>query len=136
MKWQSGVKTDIPFPLRSCGSWHYVKSARIRSYSGPDFSRFFPHLNWIRRDYSVRIRENAGKMRTRITPNTDSFHAGWVKENTVKKYILRRIKNTLSLIVSNEGFFTPLFYEKDFLKQNNQMKLRRTKHHYKWSHHY
>ena len=25
--------------------------------------------------YSVRIRENAGKIRTRITPNTDSFYA-------------------------------------------------------------
>ena len=25
--------------------------------------------------YSARMRENAGKMRTRITPNTDSFYA-------------------------------------------------------------
>ena len=25
--------------------------------------------------YSVRMRENAGKMRTRITPNTDTFYA-------------------------------------------------------------
>ena len=33
--------------------------------SGPHFSRILPHLNW----------ENAGKMRTRITPNTDSFCA-------------------------------------------------------------
>ena len=35
---------------------HRVKSARIRSYSGP----IFPHLDWIR---------------TRITPNTDTFYA-------------------------------------------------------------
>ena len=25
--------------------------------------------------YSVQMRENAGKMRTRITPNTDTFYA-------------------------------------------------------------
>ena len=40
---------------------------RIRSYSRPDFSHIFPHLDWIR--------ENKGKIRTRITPNTDSFYA-------------------------------------------------------------
>ena len=32
--------------------------------------------NWeIISPYSVRMRENPGKMRTRITPNTDSFYA-------------------------------------------------------------
>ena len=46
--------------------YNCVKSVRIRSYSGPHFSRIFP--------YSVRMRENARKMRTRITPNTDSYH--------------------------------------------------------------
>ena len=28
--------------------------------------------------YSVQMRENAGKMRTRITPNTGSFYAVWL----------------------------------------------------------
>ena len=56
------------------------KRVRIRSYSGPHFPRIFPHSDWIRRDaeydtYSVRMRENAGKMQTRITPNTDYFYA-------------------------------------------------------------
>ena len=46
---------------------HCVESVRIRSYSGLHFSRIFP--------YSVRMRENEEKMRTRITPNTDSFYA-------------------------------------------------------------
>ena len=48
----------------------------------PTFSRIrtdciFPHSCWIRRDtpYSVQMRGNAGKMRTRITPNTDTFYA-------------------------------------------------------------
>ena len=31
-------------------SIHYAKSVRIRSYSGPHFSRIFPHLDWIWRD--------------------------------------------------------------------------------------
>ena len=58
-----------------------VKRVRIRSYSGPHFSRIFP--DWIRTEYgemrsispySVQMRESPGKMRTRITPNTDSFY--------------------------------------------------------------
>ena len=39
------------------------------------FSRIFPHSDWIRIDtYSIRMRENAGKMRSRITPNTGNFY--------------------------------------------------------------
>ena len=39
--------------------------------------RIFPHLNRIRRDtfYVSLFSPNAGKKRTRITSNTDSFHA-------------------------------------------------------------
>ena len=59
---------------------HCVKRARIRSYSGPHFSRIFPHSDWIRRDtvYVSVFSPNAGKcgkMWTRITPNTDTFYA-------------------------------------------------------------
>ena len=61
---------------------HCVKSVRVRSYSGLYFVRIFPHSDWIRRDteqiispYSVWMRENAGKMRTRITSNKDSYYA-------------------------------------------------------------
>ena len=55
---------------------HCVKRARIRSYSGPHFSRIFLHSDWIQiSPYPVRMRENKGKMRTRITPNADSFYA-------------------------------------------------------------
>ena len=62
---------------------HCIKNVRIQSYSGPHFSRIFPHSDWLQRDTcilrispcSVRMRENAGKMRTRITPNTDTFYA-------------------------------------------------------------
>ena len=41
---------------------HCVKRVRIRRYS-------------ISLPYSVRMRENAGKIRTRITPNMDTFYA-------------------------------------------------------------
>ena len=89
--------------LLSCTAYrecHCVKSVHIRSHSGPHFSRIFPHLDWIRSDtehlsvslrispYSVRMRKNAGKMRTRITPNTDSFYAVWLCLKKAVKYYL------------------------------------------------
>ena len=61
-----------------CCYFHCVKCVRFRSYSGPHFSRIFPHLDWIRRDTISVFSPNAGKcgkMWTRITPNTDSFYA-------------------------------------------------------------
>ena len=42
------------------GESHCVKSVLIRSYSGPHFPAFGL---------------NAGKMKTRITPNTDTFYS-------------------------------------------------------------
>ena len=50
---------------------------------------FFSHfpafgLN-TERYYSVRMRENAGKMRTRITPNTDTFYAVYSKNWLAEK---------------------------------------------------
>ena len=55
---------------------HCVKSVRIRSYSGQHFRAF--GLNKER----YRIQSECGKMRTRITPNTDTFYAvqGFLKE--------------------------------------------------------
>ena len=52
------------------GAWlqniHCVKSVRIWSYSGPHFPAF--GLN------TERYCPNAGKMQTRITPNTGTFY--------------------------------------------------------------
>ena len=62
-------------------SKHCVKSDRIRSYSGPylptfalNTERYFVSLR-IQPEYSVflRIQSEYRKMRTRITPNTDTF---------------------------------------------------------------
>ena len=47
-----------------------VKSVRIRSYTGPHFPAFGLNTE----GYS-RIQTECGKMRTRITPNTDTFYA-------------------------------------------------------------
>ena len=46
-----------------------VKSSRIRSYSGPHFPAF---------GLNIRIQSECGKMRTRINPNTDTFHATYI----------------------------------------------------------
>ena len=74
-KEKGSVNTKISFTR--------FKGARIRSY----LVRIFPGFSRIRTEYgeilrissislySVRMRENSGKMRTRITPNTDSFYA-------------------------------------------------------------
>ena len=52
--------------------FHYVKSVRIRSNSGLYFPAF--GLNTERYPVSLRIQTERGKIRTWITPNTDTFH--------------------------------------------------------------
>ena len=56
---------------------HCVKSVRIQNYSGTHFSRIWTEYGKTRSisPYSVQMRENAEKMRTRITPNTENFYA-------------------------------------------------------------
>ena len=50
-----------------------VKSVRIRSYSGTYFLAF--GLNTDRYGVFLRIQSKCGKMRTRITPNMETFYA-------------------------------------------------------------
>ena len=50
-----------------------VKSVRIQSYSDSYFSAF--RLNTERYRVSLRIQFKCGKILTRITSNTDTFHA-------------------------------------------------------------
>ena len=52
---------------------HCVKSVRIRSFSGPYFPAF--GLNTERYGVSLHIQSECGKIRTRKTPITDTFHA-------------------------------------------------------------
>ena len=66
MRYLKPDKPKIDIQLR----WHCVKSVRIWSYSGPHFCHILL--------YSVRMRENTEKMRTTITPNTETFYVLWV----------------------------------------------------------
>ena len=71
--------------------WYYVKSIHIRSYSGQHFSRIRTKYGEILRisPYSARMRENVGKMRTRITPNRRFLHSvvTWYSSSTRKKML-------------------------------------------------
>ena len=51
---------------------HRVKRVRIRSCYWPHFPAF--GLNTERYRVSLGIQFKCGKMRTRITPNTENFH--------------------------------------------------------------
>ena len=64
--------------LRQC----CVKSVHIRSYYGPYFPEF--GLNTERYGVSLRIQSDCGKMRTKITSNTDTFHAVQISKVTIK----------------------------------------------------
>ena len=61
------------------GNFPCVKSVRIRSHSGPHFPTF--RLKTERYEVSFGIQFECGKIRTRITPNTDTFHAVFIKKN-------------------------------------------------------
>ena len=52
---------------------HCVKIVRIRSFLDPYFPAF--GLKTERYGVSLRIQLECGKIRTRKTPNTDTFHA-------------------------------------------------------------
>ena len=53
--------------------FHFVKSVRIRNFSGPYFPIF--GLNTEIYGVSLRNQSECGKIRTRKTLNTDTFHA-------------------------------------------------------------
>ena len=55
--------------------WLYVKSVRIRSYSGPYFPTFGQNME--RYGVFLCIQSECGKIRTIIFLNTDTFYAVW-----------------------------------------------------------
>ena len=52
--------------------FHFVKSVGIRSFSGPYFPAF--GLNTERYSVSLHIQSKCGKIRTKKTPNTNTFY--------------------------------------------------------------
>ena len=57
----------------NCSIYTAWKCIRIRSYSGPYFPTF--GLNTERYSVSLRIQSEYGKIRTKVTPNWDTFYA-------------------------------------------------------------
>ena len=81
-----------------------MKSVRIRSFSGPYFLTF--GLNTERYGVSLHMQSECGKIQTRKTPNTNTFHA---------------VNRSLSIIVAesnipNRSRYSLVFYKKTVLK--------------------
>ena len=86
------------FEISSCKKsfrsvYYCVKSVRIRSYSGLCIPAF--GLNTER--YGVRsvFNLNVGKIRTRLTPNMDTFYAVYITDTT---FFEERERNTKKLV--------------------------------------
>ena len=56
-------------------NWHWVKSVRIQSFSGPYFLAY--GLNTERYKVSLRIQSECGKIQIRKTLNMDNFYTVW-----------------------------------------------------------
>ena len=85
--------------------YHCVKSVRIRSYSGPYYSAF--GLNTERYSVYLHIQSECGKVRTRITPNTDTFYVVFYEKIAVSTQALNTMTklkniNVLSKIISDK----------------------------------
>ena len=71
---------------------HYVKNFRIQSFSGPHFPVF--GLNTEIYEVNLRIQYSRGKIRTRKTPNTDTFYTVSLLHIS-DQYLQRRIQNLI-----------------------------------------
>ena len=63
-----------------------MKSVRARSFSGPHFFAF--GLNKARYGLSLRIQSECGKIQTRKTSNTNTFHAVKSEDIKVGKFLI------------------------------------------------
>ena len=86
-------------------NWHCVESIRIRRFSGQYFPAFGLNTEYLSvfSPYGVylRIQSKCGKIRTRKTPNIDTFHAVnaislW--QGLIRKPGQRRIKNPIKYL--------------------------------------
>ena len=91
------------FPLRNillCCQNHCLKRVRIRSYSGPHFSRIFLHSDWIRRD--TECGKNADQNKSRIR----TLFTQWIMWNFVPLYFCWQA--TTMTVSINTTFFKDL----------------------------
>ena len=75
-----------------------IKNLRIRTYYGPHFPAF--RLNTERYRVFLRIQSVCRKIRTRITPNTDIFHAFIVRRDA-----FRTLSNTCDRMFCENIYF-------------------------------
>ena len=78
---------------------HSAKSVCIRSCSSPYFPAF--ELNTERYKVSLRIQSECMKTRTRITPNTDTFHAVLYGKIIHVDYNVLHSKNNVTETIHN-----------------------------------
>ena len=80
---------------------HYVKGVRFRSFSGSYFPAF--GLNTETCGVSLHIQSKCGIIRTRKTPNTDTFHAS--QFDSLKLCITGEIKMSFNLSLQSQAVF-------------------------------
>ena len=86
---------------------HYVKSVRIRSFSGPQFPAF--GLNTDIYYVNPRVQFECGEMRTIKTPNMYTFHAVvWLGQFKVSLRIIK-IFTTLTTLKVAKQLLKPSF---------------------------
>ena len=85
---------------------HGAKGVRIRSYSGPHFSRIFPHSDWIRRDtpYLFVFSPNAGKSGKNADQNNSEYGLFLSREALVTHKVQLNLKKNFSMM------FKPCFF--------------------------
>ena len=76
--------------------------------------RIFPYSDWVRRDtewVSLGFQSEWGKMLTRITPNTDTFHAVTILESGIiwAPDLLKVKRSNLTLQISISTFLSKYF---------------------------
>ena len=67
------LQADVVIYAFKIKNKHYMKSGRIMNYSGTYFPTF--GLNTERYSVTLCIQSECGKIRTRITPNTDTLRS-------------------------------------------------------------
>ena len=111
------------------GPCHCVKSVRIRSYSGPHFSRVFPHSDWIRRDnlYLSVFSPNAGNSGENTDQNNSEYgHFSSSLSNIYHGTILRgklngELMSNYRIIVSKIVFdWYPDFFQYHYFSRVSQ----------------
>ena len=100
-------------------NWHCVKRVRIRSYSGPHFSRIFPHSDWIRREMeynSMRIPISLSyKLVSSKLVVFSEFYLLISNCNFATNLVIRIIKYLLQYIFVNMSIFWRSQYIKTFV---------------------